>query len=370
MLFDSCKSFWFCAILRKSLECGCLGLSSGFIYTPGCFAKNEEVIELAKVVAEYGGFYKSHMRHEGDKVMLSVEDTVEVGRVAKLPAQIDHHKVTGRKNWKYKAHATVAYIKRARENGIDVTVDQYPYPASATSLNTTVAQWAHEGGLAELVKRLKDPALRVKIIEDMRKSFEFNQKVWSDVFITSVPSEANAWVKGKNILEIAEKLNKDPFDAAVDLMIEEEGRVSQLSFGMCEEDIELIMSQPFTMIGSDGGCAALDTKDVLHPRTYGTFPRVISEYARNRKLFSLETAVHKMTGFPAARLGLPDRGLIKVGMCADLVLFDYGKIKDSPTFTKPNVPCEGIIQVYVNGVLTAENGVHTKATAGEVLRRG
>ena len=356
-------------IAAECMDAGCFGLSSGFIYTPGCFATNEEVIEIAKVVSEYGGLYKTHMRHEGDKVMQSVEDSIELGRVAKLPVQIDHHKVTGRKNWKYKAHATVANIKRARESGIDVTVDQYPYRASATSLNTTLSQWVLEGGTPEMLKRLKDPGLRPKIIEEMRKSFAWNQKIWSDVFITSVPGEKNAWVKGKNILEIAEKLGKDPFDAAVDLLIEEEGRVSQLSFGMCEEDIELIMQQPFTMIGSDGGCASLETKDFLHPRTFGTFPRVIAEYARNRKLISLETAIHKMTGFPAARMGLSDRGLIKVGMCADLVLFDYEKINDTPSFTKSNVPCEGIIQVYVNGVLTAENGVHTKQTAGKVLRK-
>ena len=354
----------------QSIEQGCFGLTTGFIYPPGCFSKNEEVIELAKVIAPYGGFYKSHMRYEGDEVMKSVEDTVEVGLQAGIPTQVVHHKVTGRKNWKYKAHATLAFIERARERGVDVTVDQYPYIASATTLTATLPQWTHEGGLAKMVERLKDPDTRKKITEEMRESFESDLRIWSDVFITSVPSKENEWVKGKNIQEIADKLGKDPFDAAIDLMIEEDGNVRQLTFGMCEEDIELIMKKPFTMIGSDGSSHPLDTKDVPHPRNYGTFPRVISHYCKERKLFSLETAIHKMTGFPAARIGLADRGVLKTGMWADLVLFDFDKIKDTPTFTKPNAACEGILRVYVNGVLTAKDGVHTGATAGKVLRRG
>jgi len=355
---------------RESMEQGCFGLTTGFIYPPGCFATNDEAIELAKVVAEYGGFYKSHMRYEGDNILQSVEDTIEVGIKAGLPVQIDHHKITGRKNWKYKGHATLALVEKSRERGIDVTIDQYPYRASATTLTSAVPQWAHEGGLSKMVERLKDPEMRKKIIQEIRGHYESSERLWSDVFVTSVPSEKNSWVKGKNIQEIADTLGKDPFDTAIDLMIEEDGDVRQLTFGMCEEDIELIMKNPYTMIGSDGGASPLETKDVPHPRLYGTFPRVISEYCRERKLFPLETAIHKMTGFPAARIGFHDRGVIKEGMNADLVLFDFDKIKDTPTFTKPNAACEGILQVYVNGVLTAENGVHTGALAGKVIRKG
>jgi len=354
---------------RESMEQGCFGLTTGFIYPPGCFSTNEEVIELAKIVAEYGGFYKSHMRYEGDNILQSVEETIEVGIQAGLPVQVDHHKVTGRKNWQYKAHATLALINRARERGIDVTIDQYPYPASATGLTAVLPQWVHEGGTAKLVERLKDAETRKKIDAEVRASYARSERRWSDVFVTSVPSEKNAWVKGKNIQEIADQLGKDPYDTAFDLLIEEEGTVRQLTFGMCEEDIELIMKNPYTMIGSDGGASPLDTKDVPHPRSYGTFPRVIAKYCRERKLFPLETAIHKMTGFPAARIGLGERGVIKEGMFADLVLFDFDKINDTPTFGKPNVACEGILQVYVNGVLTAENGVHTGALAGKVLRR-
>ena len=357
-------------LTAESMEQGCYGLTTGLIYPPGCFAKNDEIIELAKVIAPYGGFYKSHMRHEGDNVMQSVEDTAEVAIQAGVPVQVDHHKVTGRKNWKYKAYATLAYMDRAREKGIDITVDQYPYCASATSLTSTIPNWAHEGGMPKLVERLKDSETRAKILNEMRQKFEKDLKVWSDVFVTTLTTQENAWAKGKNIQEIADKLGKDPFDTALDLLIEEDGHVRQLTFGMCEEDVELIMKRSYTMIGSDGSTMPIDTTDVPHPRSYGTFPRVLSEYCRERKLFSLETAIHKMTGMPSARIGLSDRGVIKVGMWADLVLFDPDTIKDTPTYAKPNVACEGILQVYVNGVLTAENGVHTGALAGKVLKRG
>jgi len=354
----------------ESMEQGCYGLTTGLIYTPGCFAKNEEVIELAKVIAPYGGFYKSHMRNEGDDVLKSVEDTVQVGIEAGIPVQVVHHKITGRKNWQYKGYATLAYIERAREQGLDVTVDQYPYCASATTLASVMPKWALEGGYTKLVERLKDSETRKKITDEIKDRFEKNLRVWTDVYVTSLNSEANAWAKGKNIQEIADKLGKDPFDATIDLLIEENGNVRQLTFGMCEEDIEMIMKKPFTMIGSDGSAMPLDTTDVPHPRNHGTFPRVLGEYCRERKLFSLETAINKMTGMPAARIGLGDRGVIKAGMWADLVLFDPDKIKDTPTYAKPNVACEGILQVYVNGTLTAENGLHTGALAGKVLRRG
>ncbi len=357
-------------LMAQSMEQGAFGFSTGLIYPPGCFAENDEIIELAKVVAPYGGFYESHMRWEGDNVIRSVEDTIEVGVQAGLPVQIAHHKVTGRKNWKYKAHATVALIARARERGLDVTADQYPYCATATTLTSTVPQWAHEGGMDKMLSRLEDPKTRRKITQEMRDSFQNAEKSWSDVFVSEVRSEENAWVKGKNMQEIASTLGKDPFDTAVDLMIEERGRVSQINFGMCEEDVVHIMKQPFVMVGSDGSATPLHTTNVPHPRNFGTFPRVIAEYCKRQRLFSLETAVHKMTGMPASRIGLTDRGVIKAGMWADLVLFDFDSINDTPTFAKPAVACEGILQVYVNGVLTAENGVHTGAAAGSVLRKG
>jgi N-acyl-D-amino-acid deacylase len=355
-------------LTAECMEQGCFGLTTGLIYPPGSYANNDEIIELAKVVASYGGFYKSHMRWEGDQVLQAVEDTIEVAEKAGLPVQVDHHKVTGRKNWNFKSHATVARIAKARESGLDVTADQYPYTASATTMTTNIPDWVHEGGLPKLVERLKEADIRQKIAANMRENAIRTQRAWSSLFVSAVRSDKNAWVMGKSVEEISLKLGKDPVDTIIDLLIEEEGNVGQIGFGMCEEDVVYIMKQPFVMIGSDGSAHPLDTKNVPHPRGFGTFPRVIAKYCRDQKLFSLETAIHKMTGMPAARMGLQDRGLIKAGMWADMVLFDFEKINDTPTYTKPAAACEGILQVYVNGVLAAENGAHTGAYAGKVIR--
>jgi N-acyl-D-amino-acid deacylase len=298
-----------------------------------------------------------------------VEEAIEVAEKAGLPVQVDHHKVTGRKNWNFKSHATVARIAKARNDGLDITADQYPYTATATTMTTNIPDWAHEGGLPKLIWRLKDPQVRQEIAGSIRNSVRQTQRLWSSLFVSSVHSERNAWAMGKNVEEISKELGKDPVDTVIDMLIEEEGHVGQISFGMCEEDVAYIIQQPFVMIGSDGSAQSLDINGVPHPRSFGTFPRVIAKYCRDQKLFSLETAIHKMTGMTAARIGLQDRGLIKAGMWADMVLFDFDKINDTPTYTRPAVACEGIMQVYVNGILTAENGVHTGAFAGKVLRR-
>ena len=357
-------------LTAQFMEQGCYGFSTGLIYPPSSYANTNEIIELAKVAASYGGFYKSHIRWEGDDVIQAVEETIEVAEKTGIPAQIDHHKVLGRKNWKYKSHATIARIARAREDGLDITADQYPYTATATYLATNIPGWAHEGGTPKLLERLKDPETRKKLAQEIRENAEKIQRSWSDLYVSSVQSEKNAWVMGKNIEVIARELGKEPIDTIIDLLIEEGCFVDQINFAMHEDDVEYIMKQPFVMIGSDGSAYPMATKKVPHPRSFGAFPRVLAKYCRQQKLFSLETAIHKMTGMSAARIGLHDRGLIKAGMWADLVLFDFDKINDTPSFTKPAVPCEGILRVYVNGALTALNGVHTGCCAGKVLRRG
>ena len=357
-------------LTAQCMEQGCFGISSGLIYPPGSYAKNDEIMELAKVAASYGGFYKTHMRWEGDEVLQSVEETITVAEKTGIPTQIDHHKVLGKKNWKYKSRATIARIIRARDEGLDITADQYPYTATATSLTTNIPDWAHEGGIPKLLERLKDSQTRKKLSKEIEENTLQTQRSWASLFVSSVKSEKNAWVMGKNIEDIAKESGKEPIDAIIDLLIEEGCLVDQVNFAMDEEDVEHIMQQSFVMIGSDGSVRSLKTKEIPHPRSFGTFPRVISKYCRERKLFSLETAIHKMTGMSAARMGLHDRGIIKTGMWADLVLFDYEKINDTPTFTKPAAACEGILRVYVNGVLTALNGKHTGANAGKVLRHG
>lgn len=353
--------------LRQSMEGGAFCMSSGLIYPPGCFADAEELTELCKELKPYGGFYETHMRNESTDNVKSVTEALTICWNAKVPLQIAHHKVTRSTHWGVSCKSTIAMIKKAREAGMDVMLDQYPYRASSTSLSCNVPNWAFEGGMEALLDRLADSELRPRIVEEVAAS---HLGRWHEVYVSYVASEKNAYCIGKSIPEIAEIRGCDPTDACLDLILEERGRVNEIHYGMCEEDIEYIMSQRFTMTGSDGNAASLDHPGMPHPRWYGAFPRVIAHYSRDRKCFPLETAIHKMTGLPAARLGLPNRGLLKVGMAADLVLFDLDTIQDTPTFENPKQPCAGILRVYVNGVLTAENGKHTGARAGTVLRKG
>lgn len=355
------------AMLRQALEDGAFCLSSGLIYPPGCYADTEELVELCRELAPYGAFYETHMRDEGDGVVDAVKEALEICERSGVPLQIAHHKVARKSGWQVHCRTTIALVDQARRRGLDVKLDQYPYSASATTLDSNVPLWAFEGGVDQLLARLQDPETRARINAEANASHVGR---WGDIFIPYVATEKNRWTVGKSIREIAEIRGVDPADACFDLVVEERCRVGEVNYGMCEEDIEYIMSQPYTMIGSDGEAASLDHSGQPHPRWYGAFPRVISKYCRDRKLFPLETAVFKMTGLPACRLGLQNRGLIREGMQADLVLFDFDEIEDTPTYERPKQPCKGIRRVYVNGVLTARNGVHTGARNGCILRKG
>ena len=354
-------------LLRQALEDGAFCLSSGLIYPPGCYADTDELTELCRQLVPFGAFYETHMRDEGEGVVEAVKEALEIAERSGAPLQISHHKVTRKSVWQVHCRTTIALMEQARRRGLDVKADQYPYSASATTLDSNVPLWAFEGGVDAMLSRLTDPQQRKRINEEANASHVGR---WGDIFIAYVESEKNQWTVGKSIEEIAEIRGVDPADACFDLVVEERCRVGEVNFGMCEEDIEYIMKQPFVMIGSDGEAVSLDYPGQPHPRWYGTFPRIISKYCREQKLFPLETAIFKMTGLPAGRLGLQDRGLIREGMWADLVLFDFDTIKDAPDYSKPKQPCEGIRRVYVNGVLTAENGRHTGARSGQILRRG
>jgi len=357
-------------LTAESMQQGAFGLSSGLIYPPGCYADVDELSEVAKAIAPYKGFYETHMRDENDNIVESVRETIEVGRRAGIAVQCVHHKVTGRKNWRISCHATLACIEAARREGIDITLDQYPYIASATTLTSMLPKWAFVGGMDEMIKRLQDSSSRAKMRGEILANFEKSMRRFSDIVVADLPSAANKHLIGKNIEEIAALQGKEPVDAALDLIIAEKGTVNQITFGMCEEDVEMIMKHPLVMIGSDGSSLPLTGNDIPHPRNFGTFPRVLGHYCRERGLFPLETAIWKMTGFPAARMGLPDRGLLKPGFWADLVLFNPDTIIDTPTYTNPKQPCQGIFCVYVNGVLTAKDGKHTGVKAGKILRKG
>ena len=354
------------SLLREALDDGVFGLSSGLIYPPGCYSDVDEMTELAKELGPYGAYYATHMRDEATKNVESLTEALSVCRNASVPLQVSHHKVVRKSHWGIDCKKTVSMIEQARREGLDVTADQYPYRASSTTLDSNVPQWAFEGGMEALLQRLQTPDIRERLKNESNASHEGR---WGDIYIAYVQSEKNRWTVGKSIEEIAAIRGVDPADACFDLIVEERGRVTEVNYGMCEEDIEYIMSQRFTMIGSDGEAASLDYPGQPHPRWFGTFPRVIAHYSRDRGLFPVETAVHKMTGLPAARLGLQDRGLIREGMKADLVLFDYDRIRDVPDYASPKAACEGIHRVYVNGVLTALDGTHTGARAGRILRK-
>lgn len=355
------------SLLRRALEDGAFCLSSGLIYPPGCYADTDELAELCKELVPYGAYYETHMRDEGEGVVEALKEALEICRRSGAPLQISHHKVTRKSVWQVHCKTTIALIDQARRQGLDVQADQYPYSASATTLDSNAPLWAFEGGVEKLLSRLQDPGLRQRINAEANASHVGR---WGDIYIPYVATEKNAWTVGKSIQEIAEIRGVDPADACFDLIVDERCRVGEVNYGMCEEDIEYIMSQPYTMIGSDGEAASLDHSGQPHPRWYGTFPRVIAKYCRERKLFSLETAIFKMTGLPAARLGLQNRGLIRQGMRADLVLFDFDEIEDTPTYQNPKQPCRGIRRVYVNGALTALDGVHTGVKNGTILRKG
>ena len=354
-------------LLCQALDDGAFCLSSGLIYPPGCYADTDELVELCKELVPYGAFYETHMRDEGEGVVDALKEALEISRRSGAPLQVAHHKVVRKSVWQVHCKTTIALIDQARRQGMDVKVDQYPYNASATTLDSNAPLWAFEGGVDSLLARLQNPETRQRINAEANASHVGR---WGDIFVSYAGSEKNQWAVGKSILEIARIRDVDPADACFDLIVEERCRVGEVNYGMCEEDITYIMQQPYTMIGSDGNAASLDYNGQPHPRWYGTFPRVIAKYCREQRLFPLETAVFKMTGLPASRLGLPDRGLIKEGMKADLVLFNFDEIEDTPTYQNPKQPCKGIRRVYVNGVLTAQDGVHTGARKGRILRKG
>lgn len=355
-----------CALTREGMEDGAFGMTSGLIYPPGSFADSDELAAVVSQIAPYGGYYATHMRDEDGGIIGAVEESINTAARAGVPLQISHHKTCYKPDWGVTPKMTIAMIERARRQGQDVTCDQYPYIASATTLSVNIPQWAFEGGFEAVKARLADPDTRALIRQQVDATIGDD---WGDFMVSYLPSQKNAWMIGKRITEIAKQLGKHPTEAFFDVVVEENNVVDEIHFTISEEDVEYIMGFPFVMIGSDGSAKPIVTPFKPHPRNYGTFPRVIAHYCRDRHLFTLEEAIRKMTGMSANRIGLKDRGYIREGLAADLVLFDFDKINDDPGFLTPNLPCSGISRVYVNGVLSAKDGVHTGARAGVALRR-
>jgi N-acyl-D-amino-acid deacylase len=353
-------------LLARAMEQGALGISTGLYYAPGSYSQTDELIELASVVAQHGGIYASHIRDESDYsigLVASVKEAIEIAVKAKIPIQIAHLKLLGKPVWG-KSTEILDLITQARANGVDVAFDQYPYGASATTLvGATVPRWAEVGGEARMLERLRDPAMRQKIRDGMMVSID-KRGGPEKLFITQFASDTN--LEGKNLAEIGEMKGKKPVDAAIDLLLAGGGHVA--SFSMLQDDLIRIMRSPLGIVASDGRLVEFG-QGVPHPRSYGTFPRVLGKYVRDERVLSLEEAVRKMTSAPAKRVGLRDRGVIRVGMVADITIFNAATVMDKATFEKPHQYPVGIDHVIVNGQLVSSNGQWTGVRAGRVLYR-
>ena len=359
------------ALVEQGMKDGAFGLSSGLFYVPGSFTPTDEVIELAKVAARFGGVYISHMRDEASGVVDSVRETIAIGERGGLPTQVTHHKIIGPANWG-RSVDTLRLIDEARARGVDATLDQYPYTASSTSIQAALLPaWAQEGGHREVLKRLEDPVTRARIkIETVR--IISNERGGGDP--KNVVIAACDWdpsLAGKSLADVTRLRGMAPTienAAEAGLWIIEKGGCQGIFHAINEEDLERILRHPATMIGSDGEIPIFGRANP-HPRSYGTFARVLAVYVRERKAITLADAVRKMTSFPAQRLGLADRGLLKAGMKADVVVFDPAKVRDVATFEKPHAYAEGFSYVIVNGQIVFENGAMTSARPGRVLYR-
>ncbi len=357
-------------LVRQGMRDGAFGLSSGLFYTPGIFSTTEEVIELAKAAGEMGGIYISHIRDEAEHVVDSVRETVRIGEEGHLPAQVTHHKVMGATN-AGKSAETLRLLHEARARGVDVTSDQYPYTASQTSLNGgLLPPWANEGGRAEMLKRLADPQQRAKVRAEVARAIQLERGGGDPKNIQIAWAEVDPSLAGKTIADITRERGLEVnIDNAAETVLQllDKGQVRAIYHAINESDLERILVDPSTMIASDGEVTTFG-KASPHPRSYGTFVRVLAVYVREKKMLTLEEAIRKMTSFPAQRVGIGDRGLLRPGMKADVVVFDPERIADKATYDKPHQYAVGVNEVIVNGVPVFENGAMTGARPGIILR--
>ncbi len=357
------------AAARRGMVEGALGLSTGLVYPPACFSQADELVAIATAVREAGGVLACHMRSEGDGLLEAIEEIIGVAERAGISLQISHLKTSGERNWP-KLPEAVRLIEAARGRGLDVSCDRYPYTAANTGLQAVLPSWALEGGRRERVERLRDPASRTRIAREL--AMQYPADYWSRLMISEVTREAHRRYEGLRVSEAAMLDRKPPIDFVVDLLIAERAQVDGIFFTMCEENLQEILTKPYVMIGSDSGCRSHEgplSRGRPHPRTFGTFPRVLGHYARDVRLLDLPTAVKKMTWDPCRKIRLMDRGRLQVGCAADLVLFDAATVSDRATYEVPIQYPAGIRYVFVNGVAVLEEGAHTGAKPGRAVRR-
>jgi N-acyl-D-amino-acid deacylase len=358
------------AIVDQAMKDGAFGLSTGLFYVPGAFSTTEEVIELAKVAGRYGGFHESHMRDEAFKVIESVRETIRIGEEGGIATQVTHHKIIGTKNFG-RSVDTLRLIDEARARGVDAMLDQYPYTASSNSIEASlVPQWAQDGGHAAVLKRLKDPAMRNEIMLETQRIIRDERGGGEAKNIVLARCSWDPSLDGKSLAEVMQLRGLAPSlenAAEAGMWLVEQGNCQAIYHAMSEQDLERIMRHPTTMIASDGGIQVFG-RSAPHPRSYGTFPRVLGVYVRERNTITLEDAIRKMTTLPAQRLRLPDRGLLRPGMKADFAIFDPARVRDMATFEKPHQYAEGFSSVIVNGQVAFDGKAMTSARSGTVLR--
>ena len=365
------------ALVRDAMREGAVGLSTSLQYAPAPYAKTGELIALAAEAARFGGTYASHIRDEGDAIIPALDEAFRIGREAHIPVEIWHLKAAGKSNWG-RMPEIVAHIEAARQSGLDVAADTYAYPAAFNTFSAVIPPWAHDGGDQKLIGRLKDPAMRARIRQEMETpSSQWNNE-WQQVkgpesfVLSAVQNPRLIPLQGKTIAEIARLWNKDPVDTVFDILIEDEAFTMVGMFIMDEPDVALALRQPWVSICNDSQGSALDGvlgREHPHPRAFGTFPRILRKYVREEKLLTLEDAIRKFTSLPAGRMRFGDRGVLKAGMWADVVVFDPETVRDLATFDRPNQLSEGMRFVLVNGVPVIEEGKMTNALPGKVLTR-
>jgi N-acyl-D-amino-acid deacylase len=362
-------------LVRQAMRDGAVGVSTSLIYAPAPYAGTEELIGLASEASKFGGIYATHMRNESDAIIPAIDEALRVGREAHIPVEIWHIKVDGKQNWGHMPEV-VAKINAARADGMDVTADTYAYPAWSNDFSAIVPPWVHDGGNAKMVERLKDPVLRARIRKEMTTPSTEWDNEWislpgpESILISLVHSPAMRDLQGKTMDVIAKQWGKDPIDAIFDLLIQDP--VAEIvGFGMSEPDIVLALQQPWVSLDNDSSGTSPEGilgQEHPHPRAYGTFPRILRKYVREEKKLTLEDAIRKFSALPAQRMRLADRGVLKAGMWADVVIFDPATVRDLATFENPNQLSQGMEYVLVNGVPVIDQGKMTGAKPGKVLR--
>lgn len=365
------------SIVETAMKGGVLGISTALIYPPASYSKTDQLAELAKVAGRYGGVYASHIRGEGKELIESIEEAIAVGEKGGLPVEIYHLKAAYQPGWGTLMRKAGETIEAARSRGVDVAADIYPYTAGGTGLSSVVPAWASDGGNEKMLELLRDPATRARLKNEIKTGSPGWWNIveaaggWDNIVLVYAGNKDNERFQGKNLTQIAKEWNKEPADAAFDLLLQGTGRVSALYFMMNEADVETAMRYSWVSFGSDAAASPQlmdpNTAGSGHPRGYGTFPRVIAEYVRKKGIITLPEAIRKMSSWPATRLRIPYRGMIKEGMWADAVIFDYDKIQDGSTYEYPFRTPTGIDYVMVNGQVVIEKGKHTGAKPGKVV---